>query len=219
MSRLVVCPADKGGVAAVKRFSQLLMDDMNVKAVEIKEPGSSNELKWSVKPDFKALGEKFGDKKKGAIDYVKKRGEALVAAKRKGETSFVAEVGGEKLALAEDDLIFESASPEGWYIAEDKNGWVALDLAISEELEIEGLMRDLLRKLQVRRKEVGLEIEDRIKLVYETKDAKLKQAVEKFGGFLKAELLCLEMEQGTPSDKAGVIKVAGATLRVDIEKA
>ncbi len=219
LSRLLVCPADKGGVAAVQRFNELLQADLNVKAVEIKQPGSANELEWQVKPDFKALGEKFGEKKKQVIEYVKRNGEKLVEARRKGAISIDIKIDGEQLTLDEEALIFESASPEGWYIVEDKSGWVALDLAISEELALEGMMRDLLRKLQVQRKEIGLEIEDRVKIVYETKDSKLLQAVEKFGDYLKAELLCLEMKRGTPSDKAGIIKVAGAEIRVDITKA
>jgi isoleucyl-tRNA synthetase len=171
-----------------------------------------------VKPDFKKLGAKYGAGKKEVIESINANGELLIAAKRRGESECELAVAGKPLKLALEDVIFESTSPAGWYIAEDKLGWLALDLEINEELEIEGLMRDLLRKLQVQRKEEGLEIEDRINLVYDTQDQKLLEAAEKYTDYLKAELLCLEFRQGQV-DKSTAIKIGDAEIQIAISKA
>lgn len=74
-------------------------------------------------------------------------------------------------------------------------GKVALDIEITEELEIEGAAREIIRKIQDLRKEKGLNIEDKIEAFYKKIDANEK-AVEKFGNEIKAKVLSVSLEPG-----------------------
>jgi isoleucyl-tRNA synthetase len=70
----------------------------------------------------------------------------------------------------------------------------ALDLVISDELKMEGMMRELSRAINQKRKDFGLTITDRdVKLEYETSSEILKQAIEKGGEEIKKNCLCGEM--------------------------
>jgi isoleucyl-tRNA synthetase len=79
---------------------------------------------------------------------------------------------------------------------------VKLDTAITEELRLEGLAREVVRLIQDRRKKLGLNVEDRIHTRYEA-DGMLVRAFEKHADYIKNETLSLTMERGRSDDFNG----------------
>jgi isoleucyl-tRNA synthetase len=79
-------------------------------------------------------------------------------------------------------------------------------------------MRELLRGLQVYRKEVGLEIEDRIEIRYDTRSATIATIVERFGDYLKAELLATSFDAGEASG-GKAFTFDGESVTVAVSKA
>lgn len=72
---------------------------------------------------------------------------------------------------------------------------VKLDTAITEDLRLEGLAREVVRAIQDRRKKLGLNVEDRINTRYEA-DGMLVRALERHADYIKTETLSVTLEHG-----------------------
>jgi isoleucyl-tRNA synthetase len=90
---------------------------------------------------------------------------------------------------------------------------------LTEDLRLEGLMRDFLRQMQVLRKEVGLEIENRISVRYNTASSRMKTAIEQYQTFLCDELLCVQLREHTELSDGKNLTIAGEDVVVDVQKA
>ena len=124
---------------------------------------------------------------------------------------------GESIPLTIDDVLVEEVEPQSLTIVRFDNGWLAFNVELTEELRQEGLMRDLLRQLQVLRKEVGLEIEDRIRVTYQTESSALKSAIEHYRAFLYEELLCEGFVENTVV-RGKHLMISGEEVVVRLEK-
>ena len=73
--------------------------------------------------------------------------------------------------------------------------------------------------MQVLRKEVGLEIEDRIRLRHGPPPVELGDAMAEHMEYMKAELLCVDVARAEPGDDWHELNVRGHRVFVHIEKA
>ena len=80
-------------------------------------------------------------------------------------------------------------------IAEEAGYWIAFDTEITEDLRIEAFMRDAMRKFQLTRKEIGLEIEDRITMTWQSDSPTLVAMFDTWGAKMAEGLLCLRLER------------------------
>jgi isoleucyl-tRNA synthetase len=88
----------------------------------------------------------------------------------------------------------ERAPDPRYGVAEEGDALVALDLNLSRELTLEGLSRDLVRHLQVMRKDVGLSVSQRIELGLVTESADLQQAICQHRDYIMDEVLAVKLE-------------------------
>jgi isoleucyl-tRNA synthetase len=102
---------------------------------------------------------------------------------------------------------------------------VRLDTAITDELRLEGLARELVRRIQDQRKRSGFEIDDRIETYYRA-DGELRRAIETFGDYVRAETLSVALRpaQGDgavePGDPAGVeLQIEGEPFWLGLRRA
>ncbi len=94
-----------------------------------------------------------------------------------------------------DDITVTREDIEGWLVASDDeyNVLVALDTTITPELELLGLARELVSRIQTLRKGSGLEITDRISLKVAGSE-KLLRAVESNSDYIRQETLALSLD-------------------------
>ena len=78
----------------------------------------------------------------------------------------------------------------------------SLDLEVTQELRMEGMARDAVRCIQDSRKREGFNIEDRIVLFYEAREDWL-QVFERFGGYIAAETLAVDVRRERPDGLEG----------------
>jgi isoleucyl-tRNA synthetase len=133
--------------------------ELNVKQLEDVDT-LSGLLSWTIVPNFRALGPRLGPK----VNDVKKAladadGSAL---QRQLEAEGWIEVGGVRLEA--DEVELRATRHEAFALAEDAGWAVALDLDLTDELRLEGTARELVRSLNDLRKEVGLQIADRVQV-------------------------------------------------------
>ncbi|HWZ65353.1 MAG TPA: isoleucine--tRNA ligase [Patescibacteria group bacterium] len=95
---------------------------------------------------------------------------------------------------------------------------VVLDTAISDELRLEGLMRDIIRLVQNARKQAGLNVEDRIELSITSDDALIQQAIKAHTDAIKHETLATEVVSGREFTYKQETKLDGKTIIIALQK-
>ncbi|NTW69820.1 MAG: isoleucine--tRNA ligase [Chlorobiaceae bacterium] len=168
--------------------ADIILEEVNVQKIEyIEEDGSV--ISKKVKPNFKTLGPRYGKDMKSLAESIRIMSHKQIALlEKEGRLSF--ELDGKLYELFREDVEIMHEDIEGWLVASDEaHGiMVALDTEMTEELEMLGLSRELVSRIQSLRKESGLDITDRIALVVEASE-KLLDAVQKNDAYIKAETL------------------------------
>jgi isoleucyl-tRNA synthetase len=171
LRRLIVAGARRAQSHAAE-----IADELRIKSVEFGEVEAS-QLK--VKPNLPVLGPKLGKELP--------RISALLA-----DGAFAELDGGrfqvDGIVLEQDDVLVERIGREGWVVATDGAVTVGLDTTLDDELRLESRVNDLIRAVQVMRKEAGLEITDRIRLWIADED------LLPFAGRIAEETLAVAVE-------------------------
>ncbi|RYZ95976.1 MAG: hypothetical protein EOP11_24125 [Proteobacteria bacterium] len=144
----------------LKAMEARVLSELNLKELVFLGDGASLVVE-NVKPNLKRLGAKLGKKMPAVTAELRKWGSKEIAA---FEAAGFAVVGGERLGL--EDLLIERKAAEG-KAAGALEGMVAeLDVAMTPALKREGLMRELVNRIQQRRKESKFNLSDRIRVTY-----------------------------------------------------
>jgi isoleucyl-tRNA synthetase len=114
-------------------------------------------------------------------------------------------------AILLEELNIKAARYQG------EGGSLTLDTDISQELKLEGLARDLVRKIQELRKQSGFAVEDRIRLFYQG-DGLLAEALEQWRDYIANETLAVAVAKDEAPDGASTetLKIEGNDLKVSI---
>jgi isoleucyl-tRNA synthetase len=174
LRRLIVAGTPRAEVHAAE-----IADELRIKTVEFGEVAAS---RLNVKPNLPVLGPKLGKELP--------RISALLA-----EGSFTELDGGrfqvDGIVLEPEDVLVERIGLEGWVVATDGVVTVGLDTALDDELRLEARINDLIRAVQVMRKDAGLEITDRIRLWIPDED------LLPFAARIADETLAVSVERGS----------------------
>ena len=163
LSRLLVRLPNECASEAVKRHSELIRDELNVKAIEI-IPRDAALVTYRIKPNLPVVGKRYG-KLIPAIRAALARSDGSSIAKLAARGELVKiEVDGQTIELGPDALLIETTAAEGFACAEDAGYLVGLDTKLTDELVREGLIREIVRTVQDARKQAGLDVSDRIVL-------------------------------------------------------
>ena len=180
--------AEKAEILAV---ANLIKHEVNVKEIEFIDDASGILVK-QIKPNFRTLGPKFGKQMKDIAAVINDfTQQDIQAFERQGTKEITLD--GEKLTLNLEDVEITSQDIEGWLVASSSTGLVvALDATITDELRAEGIARELVNRIQNLRKDTGLEVTDRIRILLQKQDA-LEKAVRANEAYIKAETLANEI--------------------------
>jgi isoleucyl-tRNA synthetase len=173
LRRLVVA-----GAGAAQGHADEIADELRVKLVEF---GVVESAGLKVKPNLPVLGPKLGP----ALRAVNT---ALAAGEFEELAGGRFRVDGHE--LEPDEVLVERVGLDGWAVAAEDGLTVALDTTLDDELLLEARLLDLIRAVQVLRKDSGLEVTDRIRLWIP--DQELLQFAEQ----IAAETLAVSVELG-----------------------
>jgi isoleucyl-tRNA synthetase len=161
---------------AAPRHTGEIADEVNVKEVEL----GAVEAELRVKPNLPVLGPRLG-KELPTVQQALQAGE------------FEELEGGRFRAagheLGPEEVLVERLGREGYAIASSDGVTVALDTSVDDELLLERRVRDLIRQVNVMRKDQGLELTDRIVL---TVPADLEPLL-RYEEQIKGEVLAVEI--------------------------
>jgi isoleucyl-tRNA synthetase len=123
--------------------------------------------------------------------------------------TMTAEVGGETLPLAGDMVTIAETPRSGWAVASAGADTVALDLELTHELRLAGLLREVVRFVQDARKNAGLDVSDRIELWWRVGGSpEPAEAIRTHSTELTDEVLAVALHEGTPAGSDGLFNAS-----------
>jgi isoleucyl-tRNA synthetase len=220
LSVLHIVSRNKDVLRRIEALGDIILDELNVKKLEF-GTHETTLAHLKAKPDFKKLGPRLGPKvKKAAPVIAAMSDEALEQLAEGGEA--VVTVDGEAVELNADDVVIERIPREGLVVASQGLVVIALETKLTPELIQEGIAREIVNRLQNKRKNDGLEVSDRIRMWYHT-DEDVRAAEEKHSGYINAETLCVELHfvATKPQDLTGweEMDINGHPYWIRIERA
>jgi isoleucyl-tRNA synthetase len=213
--RKAVVVAAEDERATLERFSGLVTAELNVKELEfVSEEGDL--ATYSVKPDYRRLGPRFGKRMPQAAAAIEALDPAAAAAMIAGERRIGIQLDGADHDLEPDDVTLVMEPLEGYQVEAESGRAVALALELDDELRREGLAREVVRAVQNARKEAGLDVTDRIELGLGG-DEELVSAAREHEAYVAGETLATAISyDGSGGEPA---KIEGRELRIDVARA
>ncbi|MFZ4105249.1 isoleucine--tRNA ligase [Flavobacterium sp.] len=190
LQKIMIPILDENQRAEIEAVSELIKAEVNVKEIQLLDDASGVLVK-QIKPNFKALGPRFGKD----MGLIAKEIQAL-SAEQINELDSIGEL---TLVISENNVILTSQDVEitsqdipGWLVANSNGITVALDITISEELKQEGIARELVNRIQNIRKDSGFEVTDKIKVQIQYQE-ELEPAIKNNEDYIKSETLTKDL--------------------------
>jgi isoleucyl-tRNA synthetase len=204
--------------AAIEHLAEVVKEELNVKRLTRSE-NLDGLVNYAYKPNLKTLGPKYGKLLGGIGKALASADPSALAPLRRGETVTMP-VAGIDVVLLPEDVLVSTQQATGWVTAEEGGLQIALSTELSPELIREGMARDFSRHVQQLRKDAGLDIEDRIRIFYETDDPTVAAALSEWADYICSETLAdtLEASSNVPPD-AKTVAIGDAKVFVWISKA
>ncbi len=218
LNKIMIPILNDGFEEQIEAVKTLFLSEVNVKELEFLKD-TSGVLVKKIKPNFKALGPKYGKMMKMISGEIAKIGQDDIAIFEK-EQEYPINVNGEEILLLLDDVEILSEDIPGWLVASEGHLTVALDVNVTAELREEGIAREFINRIQNFRKESGLDVTDKIILTIQKHDA-INSAINKFNDYIAtqtlAEKVLLVEKCNEPNPKSVEIE-DGILTYMNIEK-
>ncbi|MCP4251504.1 MAG: isoleucine--tRNA ligase [bacterium] len=205
---------------ALARFESHLIEELNVKKITVRV--SVTEMcTLTVSLNKKLAGPKYGARLGAVAAALAQADPIAIDARVEDGFSVPLEVEGESVTFEPEEIKVSKSYGEDWVAAEEAGTVVLLDKRLTEALKQEGMARDVVRHVQVARKEAKLELEDRIMLSLTTDSADLRAAITACADYIAAETLATEITDQPIEDPTGQsdVKIAGQPLHIELRKA
>jgi isoleucyl-tRNA synthetase len=199
--------------AAIERFADLVRDELNVK--ELRFVSEADELgEVEVKSNYRTLGPRFGKQMPVVAAAVAGLDPTHVAASLRDGRSVAISVAGHDHELGPEDLLVAMKPLPGYQVEREGSHAVALELAVDDELRIEGWAREIVHAVQAARRDAGLDVTDRIVLTLDG-DAELIEAARRHEQYVAGETLAVTAGY-EPLPGVAPITIGGRELRVGV---
>ena len=198
----------------INSVQDILLSELNIKEIEFIS-ADSDILTKQIKPNFKTLGPKFGKDMKLIASKVNQ----FTAEDIKNievEGNFVIN---HDITIDLSDVEISSADIPGWQVMSQDGITVALDVTISDNLQEEGLARELVNRIQNIRKDKDFKVTDKIEITVEKNEA-MENAITNNFSYICGETLAnsLEVVNDLKNEKINIDLVDGISLNIDIKK-
>jgi isoleucyl-tRNA synthetase len=213
LSGFTVVLSDHKKIDLIRDMEELVKEELNVKKV-IFDSEEERVVSLSAKPNFKKLGRVFGSKMQDAGALIEKFSPADIKRLESGATIDVMGT-----ALSYGDIEIRRAKREGLEVETEGELTVALEVTVTPELKRECAAREFVNRVQNRRKEMGLNVADRIAIRYSC-PKEIEDALADFRDYVCAETLAVDIKSATAAaiGNAVSVDVEGMNVVIGIEK-
>lgn len=217
LQKVIIPVLDNEMKTRLESVSELLKQEVNVKEIELlTNEEASHLLVKNIKPNFKTLGPKFGKDMKAISEATSKLGnEDILKLENEGKITLNLEEKSWELEL--EDFEISTKDIPGWTVASNNMMTVALDMTLNDELISEGIARELVNRVQNLRKDSGLELTDRIKLIVK-KEERIENAIIQNKDYICSETLTDELIISTEIQGGTKIEIDDLVTEISISK-
>ncbi len=198
-----------------ERYTALIADELNVKAVEYIADASSL-VDYEFKPQMRTLGPRLGKLLPAVREALKAVDGSAFMAQLKADGQAQLTAGGETVTLAPEDLLIATRQKAGLVSQQQGDTVVLLDTNLTDALIEEGLVREVISKVQNMRKDAGFEVTDHITLGY-TGEGKLPALIERNRGTIAAEVLADGVQASLDGYEAAW-KIDGEAITLSVKR-
>ncbi len=217
LRRLVVRLRSPDERARLERVIDQVLDELNVKEWAVAD--TVEELaEVKVHPLPKQLGQKYKALFPKIREALAQMDQVDLARRFRAGASVPVTVDGQTVEILPDEVEVRITPREGYAVAESGGYMVAVTTDIDEDLRVEGMAREFVRRVQNLRKKADLHVTDRIRL-YVAGGENLRQVLDRWGDYVQQETLAVEVVEGVPD---GVVREAfrldGEEVTIGLEK-
>lgn len=196
-------------------YTAIIAEELNVKRV-IFAQDTTEFTTYSIKPQLRTMGPKYGKIINKISEYLKTVDGKVVVNSFKEGKPFEFELEGHRVVMEEADALYELTNKSGFAALSDQNLTVVLDGNLTKELKEEGLVREIISKVQSMRKEAGFDVIDHIVLSHEGNNM-IAELLNKYGYQIMEDTLSdrlQEKAQGYIKDW----KINGESVTLGVDK-
>jgi isoleucyl-tRNA synthetase len=199
---------------AIERMGELVAGELNVKELEFVSE-EAELVRYEAKPNYRTLGPRFGKLMPNAAAAVEALDPAAVVDAAAGRTKLGINVDGQEHELRPEDVTLVMKPLDGYQVEAEAGRAVALALELDDDLRREGLAREIVHAVQAARKDAGLEVTDRIRLLLGG-DGELLEAARAHEEYLAGETLATSVSYDGADAAATAIE--GRELRIAVQR-
>jgi isoleucyl-tRNA synthetase len=186
---------------AVTRLADLVKSELNVKQVQVLA-SAGDVVQYRLNPLPRLLGKKLGKDfprvqaalREGQQDDVRRWATTLLGGK-----SISLELDGQAFEVTPEEVEVQQQAAAGFAVAEEGGYLAALDTTLTDDLVMEGLAREVVRRVQTMRKDADFNIDDTITVTYVASE-RLAKAIEQYADYIRAETLSQSLHNSEPSN-------------------
>ncbi|MEY2836204.1 MAG: hypothetical protein RLZZ557_1866 [Bacteroidota bacterium] len=215
LSKLLIPISGEHMEAQLKQVEELILAEVNVKEMEYL-PANNDFIRKRIKANFVLLGKKLGSKMKAAAAAIGALSQESIRL-LEAQGSLPIELEGEQIVILRDEVDIQSEDVQGWMVASRNALTVALDVTVSAELELEGNARELVNRIQKIRKDLDLELTDRITVDIQS-DPQLDMSFTQYNAYICAEILADRISLIEGLEKGVETEINGKLLKINVIK-
>jgi isoleucyl-tRNA synthetase len=166
-------------------------DELNVHEIAFVE-SASDLVTYRAEPNFAVLGPEFGGRAKDVAAAIRAQDGDTLAAWRSRGGALEVEVGDERFVIPAEGAALVEEAREGLVVQSEGGVVLALDTVLDDRLLAEGMARELVNRVQRLRRDVGLDLDDRIRLgIFGAPE--VASAAEAHREYIASEVLAVEV--------------------------
>jgi len=215
LTKILLPVLDPMFIHQVDTVKELILSEVNVKEIEY-ITDTDGFISKKAKANFKTLGKILGKHMKDGSALIAEFDQKTISNLEK-TNQHILEIDGTRFMITLEDVEISFDEIPGWQVAVDRDITVALDVSLTDDLIDEGIARELVNRIQNIRKTKDFNVTDKINI--EIEDHKMvRAAINKFGEYIKAEVLGLSISLGE-SVKGELVDITEElSLNIDVQK-
>jgi isoleucyl-tRNA synthetase len=217
---IAIVPRNLHTFEAVKTFEAFLKESSNTERLTVLEPDATFEgVRYVVEAELHKVGPRLGRRLPELLEYLKKCDTPALVEKLRREHRVSIPLPSGEVELGEDELVVKKTTAEEYSYAENPHAEVYVDLRTTPDLESTAAAREVVRRIQLMRKEAKLEMLDRIDCIIQADDPDFIQHLSTKKTYIEEETRAsLTLSNLSPHPPEGYFvrdwEVEGVTVRI-----
>ncbi|MUK89272.1 isoleucine--tRNA ligase [Ornithinibacillus sp. L9] len=199
---------------SLAKYSYIVEDEINVKQVQF-QVENDHAVQYELQLNFPTAGPKLGKQVSVAQEALKKlSAEGALKVVNEGNFEFETD-SGELISVGLEDLQVKRTTTPGLEMSGNESFTVLLNTRVTEALRSEGLARELVRAVQVYRKELNLPVEQRVTVTFDVSNF-MRQVIKQHQEMIESNLLVKQINFAQ-KESMKYVEIEGEKIGINIE--